>query len=113
MKKIIVMDFEDYAAMHGVYQFAGDVATHKLPGASAGQKKRIAQTQLKRIQKNWELGQQLRTEYDALVVAGKMRPKTHLEKIELAAQGDPDKEQTKAAKRLLAKYKKLPLDKSK
>jgi len=100
------MDFETFAAQHGHDRFAMDVAVQRLPGASIGVKHRILADQLTKIKENYEHRELLRKEYDCLVADGKIRSPTHMEQIEAAAQGNPENEQTKAALRLIEKYKK-------
>ena len=101
-----IIDFETFAAQHGHDRFAMDVAVQRLPGASVGQKKRIIDRELSKITENARCREELREEYNNLVISGKIRPPTHIETIVAASLGNPESEQTKAAKRVLEKRNK-------
>jgi len=101
-----IIDFETFAAQHGHDRFAMDVAVQRLPGASVGRKKRIIDRELSKITENARCREELREEYNNLVMSGKVRSPTHIETIIAASLGNPESEQTKAAKRVLEKRNK-------
>ena len=101
-----VQTFEQFAASRGAGRGElGEAATHRLPNTSVGQRKRIVAFQAARDRKILAKRKALRVEYAELVKAKKIVAPTRIQKLRRAAQGHPDNAQTKAARRLLAKYR--------
>ena len=98
-----VIDFESYASSRGAARFSSDVAAQRLPNTSEGQRRRIAEQQLRVSQANASRRESLRKEYDLMVSRGEIRPPTRIEELQRTARGNPDNASVQAARRLLRK----------
>ena len=98
-----VIDFESYASSRGASRFSSDVAAQRLPNTSEGQRRRIAEQQLRVSQANASRRESLRKEYDLMVSRGEIRPPTRIEELQRTARGNPDNASVQAARRLLRK----------
>ena len=97
-------DENEYLERHGAGMASmGEPALHRQPGSTSKQRAARAATQAMRDAAWAQRREQLRREYAALVAAGQLRPRTRRERLERTAAGHPDKESTRAARRLLEK----------
>jgi hypothetical protein len=99
------IDFNDYAGRRGYVP--GAAFDHGLLSPSGKRSKREDKAAKKangeRLEQSYKLRDKLRTEYDAKVNAGEIRPLTALERTKQTASGNIDNQSTKAALRLLSK----------
>lgn len=102
-----VMDEEEYLDRHGATKTGiGEAGLHRNTNQYSYKVwhrmvLRQAEKDLTLIEKR----DRLRKEYQEKVIAGELRPRTRIERLELTAQGHPDNESTKAAKRVLEKLR--------
>lgn len=103
--EIPVIDEESYLATHGASrQSFGDSALHKNRGGASDKAwTKIVDAQAKRDRELMDLREKLRAEYNEKVAKGEIRPPSHMEKLISTAQGNPDREDVQAARRLLTK----------
>ena len=100
-----VLTFEQFATQRGASrQDIGEAGFH-CGAAHIPKRARAAQMRRQNAKDDDLLRRrsELRAEYDRLCAAGEVRPPTHRERLEWAANGDPDKESTQAARRTLAR----------
>jgi len=102
-QRVWITDFESYASSRGASRFSSDVAAQRLPNTSEGQRRRIAEQQLRVSQANASRRESLRKEYDLMVSRGEIRPPTRIEELQRTARGNPDNASVQAARRLLRK----------
>ncbi|MBW2559392.1 MAG: hypothetical protein JRE40_00910 [Deltaproteobacteria bacterium] len=98
-----VISEEEYLAQNGAGRnLIGDSALHKNIGTGSSRESLIKNASAKDAELV-EKREALRTEYQARVEAGELRPPTRTEQLIEAANGHPDNESTQAARRLLDK----------
>ena len=95
---------EEYIASKG-YGFSGigDVALHKGKQRTSGQQDKAVKSQAKKDKDYTERREMLRKEYRDKLAKGELREPNTIEKLQKAANGNPDNESTQAARRALQK----------
>ena len=103
MEDIIIIDEESYLAINGASKYGiGDAALHKnIPEGKI--RKRILERQNELDRELIEKRDILREEYYNKIKIGEIRDTNRMEKLIIIANGHPDIEATKAAKRILNK----------
>lgn len=102
--EIPAMTEEEYIASKG-YGFSGigDVALHKGKQRTSGQQDKAVKSQAKKDKDYTERREMLRKEYRDKLAKGELREPNTIEKLQKAANGNPDNESTQAARRALQK----------
>lgn len=103
--EIPVIEEEEYLAIHGASrQGFGDSALHKNRGGASDKTwTKIIDAQAKKDRELMDLREKLRAEYAEKVAKGEIRPPSRYEKLISTAQGNPDREDVQAARRILEK----------
>lgn len=97
-----VMTFEDYCASKGA-QFPSEPGMHKRGNASPAAWKRAMKSFQAELDSVWRLREKLRVEFEAKIAEGSIRLPSYKEKLIFAANGHPDRMDTKAARNLCEK----------
>lgn len=102
--EIPVMTEEEYIASKG-YGFSGigDVALHKGKQRTSEQQDKAVKSQAKKDKDYTERREMLRKEFRDKLAKGELREPNTIEKLQKAANGNPDNESTQAARRALQK----------
>lgn len=99
------IDFETFAARNGASrQGYGDAGMHS-PAAHVGKANWRAKLKVVRLEGDALQARRdkLRAEYDSLCLQGVLRPLSYRERLTLTAQGNPDRDDVQAARRLCVK----------
>lgn len=110
--EIPVMDEEEYLSVNGASrQGFGDSALHKNRGGASDKTwTKIIDAQAQKDRELMALREKLRVEYAEKVSKGEIRPPSRYEKLISTAKGNPDREDVRAARRILEKHGKPNCD---
>ena len=103
-----MIDLEPWLTEQGASELdIGEPAMHRQPRSTPKSRHRLAKLQNGKDAALCARRAELRAEYERLVAAGELRPRTRRERLEDTAAGHPDNPSVQAARRILARGREI------